>query len=334
MRIPAVALAAVVALSGCALFVSEQEAAIPDHIVVDGSDPLLIQGWAYDGENVTAGEGSLTIDVVNSTANGTVEGTVNAADTTVEFSFEGFAGAEGKPSHANGINQDFPEHGDSGNGHNKIPKLHAVTSGWGPAKVTVDGTPVHDPVTGQPTVAGHFMVTDTGIRHDGSREIRTRGGGIYSPSDAGNGQSYEGDNEVHLVFKSTGSYPDDRSVNQSGMLTPAAPNANVSLPVKAAATKLVVQVQISSAQGAPTPAQVNATLRTPNNDTLRAADLGGTGQTNNVTWNVSGVATPGTYQVVLNGQGGANWDVQAQLKAPKKLFLHFLFETASWRAGS
>lgn len=325
-----VLVAATVLLAGCTLFASD--VGIPDHIVVHASDAFWIDGWGYDAANVTEAEGSMTIDVVASAGTGTATGSITVDDTTTTFDFIEFHGADGKPSHDNGINQDFQEHGASGNGHDLIPELHAVTSGWGTVNVSVDGQPIVNPLTGEWPIPAHFMVTDTGIRDDASREVRVENGSLYRPAWAGNGTNTPGDHEVHVVIDSGEPEVGDPGAIESGTLTPVQPSASVGFQVGYVTTTIEAEVNVQSTAGNPSPGEVNVSLSGPNR-TYKQATIGGPQGANNVSWTLEGVEEPGDFEINMTTESSASWQASVQLDPPERLFLHFLYEEATWQEG-
>lgn len=320
-----------IVLAGCALFSSEAQ--IPDHIVVQASDAFVIDRWNPNSSGVVEAEGSATIDVVSSTATGTVTGSVTLEGKTTTFEWIEFHGDEGKPSHANGINQDFQEHGATGNGHNRSPELHAVTSGWGTANLTFDGEPLFNPLTGRAPFPAHFMVTDTGVRHDESRELRLVNGSLYRPDNASDGQNYPGDNEVHVIFDTGPPRRSDNRVGDGGTLTPAEPTASIGTTVGHGTATVNATVAVSSAQQASSLGEVNVSL-VGSNTTYREETLGGPqSQANNVSWTLDGTAKRGEIRLELSTDATADWTAELFVDEPERVFLHFLYETASWSDG-
>lgn len=293
-----------------------------------GEEPLFLVGWAQNGTHLrdASGDGGLAVTPENGT--GSFAGEVRVKGASYAFSFEGFHGAPGKPSREDGVREDFPEHGDTGTGHPKIPRLHAVAAGWGEVQLVVDGETIRDPLTGNRTFAGHFMVTDTGIRDDETRRILTEEGDVYGPSDAGSGRSVEGDRELHVVVGSQAPAPHPPLTEAAeGELTPTGSKAVVPVRVAAPNAAMTVNATVDAVAGpgSTVPARVNATLHAPGGNVARQAQLGGTDQTRNLTWTLDPVARPGNYQVQLEGDGSARWNVTTVLDYREPLY-HWVYE--------
>lgn len=329
----AVAVAASVALAGCALFASEP--AIPDHIVVQASDAWWINGWSYNHTGAHQAEGSATIDVVASEGTGTVTGEIVHNGSTTSFEWIAFEGDPDSPSQDNGINQDFQEHGATGNGHDLVPELHAVTSGWGTANLSVDGEPLMNPFTGERAIPAHFMVTDTGIRDDGTRQVRLRDGSLYRPENASEGMNHPGDHEVHFIFDTGPAEHDNSHTEMGGTLTPSDPEASFSKEAGYVTSMVRAEVTVSSQRQAPSVGEVDITL-SGTNRTYREGTLGGPQGAGNLTWWVTdGLDRPGeNLTLTLSSDGTADWEASLTVYEPDRLFLHLLYEEATWSAGS
>lgn len=293
-----------------------------------GEEPLFVVGWAQDGTHLRQASGDGGLAVVPGNGTGSFGGEVRVDGASYAFGFEGFHGAPDQPSREDGIRAEFPEHGDTGNGHPEIPRLHAVAAGWGKVQMVVDGETIRDPLTGNRTLAGHFMLTDTGIRDDDTRRILTEDGDVYGPSEAGSGRSVEGDRELHVVAGSQAQAPHEPLENASeGELTPTEPHAVVPVRVAAPNAAMTVNVSVDAAAGpgSTVPARVNATLHAPAGNVPRQAQLGGTNQTRNVSWTLDPVTRPGNYQVRLEGDGSARWNVTTTLDYREPLY-HWVYE--------
>jgi hypothetical protein len=179
-----------------------------------GQDGYLSLGQAYDGKNVLAFNGAITIigREAENTGLAHVQGFLapgSAGKPQVwDILFDRFAEQANRTFQDGGIAADLEEHGDSGNGDASIPRVHADLAGWGEATINVDGKPSPDPLTGQETWVAHYMVLTTGVRDDATHQIWNQAKSApYDPANPGDGFAQEGDNEIHLRLSSHATAP-------------------------------------------------------------------------------------------------------------------------------
>ncbi|HLE96781.1 MAG TPA: hypothetical protein VI997_05355 [Candidatus Thermoplasmatota archaeon] len=198
-----VALALVVpvaALAGCA----DDEAPLVA-VKATATDGFLMMPLDYGGDGrAVTGDALVDVDAVANT--GTVRVTATAGNDSYGVTWSEFRADPTKPFQDGGIATRFHEHGASGTGDTSIPEVNLIAAGWGPARVTKNGEPLPDPVTGGEAWAGHFMITDTGaFAADGS--VKSTTGGIYDPANAAAGATEPGDLELHVVLKNNPGEP-------------------------------------------------------------------------------------------------------------------------------
>ena len=308
---------------------------VPDHLIADATQPFGMRGYTYDGQGIVVGTGTALVDVTESTASGRIVANATLGGETWSITWDTFRGDSARPFQKMGIARDFQEHGASGVGDANLPEMHLMMAGWGDATLTVNGERVVDPLTGRPTLYGHFMITDTGVFDDASRRVLNADGSApYVPAQAANGRTVPGDRELHIILRSD---PDatphaDNSTTGSGALGPQTPTGSFQFTVMAVPASLAVSVAVAPPVGGlpVTPAQVNVTLLSPSGQTLRAADLGGQTQRTQAAWELDATES-GTYVVAVSGRGLANWRSEASVDYPAPVFYYLVYEEVAFR---
>lgn len=320
-----------VPLAGC----FGDDEGIPSNIEVDASDPWVTEGWAQDGQAITQASGQARLVADNASGSGSFTANVTVGGSTFEVLADTFEPLPGKGFMGNGINQSITLHGDTGQGTPELPRTSVVVATWGPMVLSQESNVVPDPLTGEPQLFGHAMVTDAGIRSDEDRRVVTEDGSVYGPAQAGSGQSFPGDHELHLKVASHPAAPvhDDTTVEDNGQLNPQQANASVPFEIAQATASAHVSVSVSPPAGPVPPSEVNASLVSPSGTPLKAATLGGT-EDASVTWSLETVPQAGNYTIELTSQGTANWNVTAEVDHPEPFFFHAVYEDVSWQAAS
>lgn len=179
---------------------------------VDGVPAEPVDSFVWDGIGSVSVEGSVTLEVDPVANTGTIK-----AQWIDEFGvWEYFQSTFAPPSHPSGlrigpsanstelvtndpITTNVYLHGDTSAGGPVLPTVFNVIATWGPAQVTLNGTPFNNPFDGPvPLWAGHTMTT-IGVRGN-DMTVRTITGDIYNPSLSSVGAVDNSDIEFHLVF--------------------------------------------------------------------------------------------------------------------------------------
>lgn len=339
MRAPAVArraapllltlLALAVGLAGC---IGAQEDA--DRVVATATDAYLVPpNFAYDGQGVQAADGTLLLDVTDSTNTGSVTGQVTAAGSNYTIDFTRFLG---NASHQDGgINNGFQEHGATGAGDASIPEIRAISAGWGLGTATVDGEPLLDPVTGDANLSMHYMITDTGVRDDGDRSIRTADGeAIYAPTNGSDGRAVPGDREVHLLVKSTQEPPPGMTTTFDDIVRappggePVSYSQEHTFNVNGTRANVTVLIELTSPDPDDQifPANLDFVLRGPDGARIDQANAGLLSSSSARL--ISGPLTEtGEYTLEVSGWGvQVAYEAETFVRYPTPLLLHFYFE--------
>lgn len=172
---------------------------------LSASTGVMVGGYGdnfvYDGSDLRPGDGSITIEVDPTTDTGTLVATWTGAHQPSESAFldgelrfEIDAWAQMAPWEDGGVAEDVELHGATAQGPPVLPRVRAFVAGWGPARVTLDGEPLH-------TVHGHFMYTD-GVRGEDGRVLRADREALYDPRQGSDGWTDPDDREIHLAVHS------------------------------------------------------------------------------------------------------------------------------------
>lgn len=300
---------------------------IPDQIVAEASEAYTIpDNWAYSGNGVRSIDGSISIDVTDSTDSGTVTATVDTGDTTYEITLQEF---QGNKSHQDGgINHGFLEHGDTGNGDANIPTSFALSAGWGIGEVTRDGEAFADPLTGENAFSVHYMLFQGGVRDDEDHAIyKSDRNGFYTPSEPGDAHVDPEDHEVHLLVKSTGEALPDLQEEFTDLVTDSDYQRDWSFVVGANQSVIQISIELTPPREGVTPAQLNFQLLGPDGEVLDSASTGGTGQTDSAQIRIEETPGAGNYTLRVSGSGvQTEYTATTQVVYPTPVFMHFLFE--------
>lgn len=145
---------ALVFLSGCA--------SSPYDFVAASAVVRVVDGYSYDGSRVRNGTGEITIELNTVGNSGRVLSHVVDQGKVYDVVFNEFGGDE--PYKDGGINQEFYEHGDTGNGSGELPKFYAYVAAWGFGTVRLNDEPQRDPSTLRERWVAHLMVSKGHVR--------------------------------------------------------------------------------------------------------------------------------------------------------------------------
>lgn len=323
---PAVVTALV--LAGCA---SPPPTAFKAH----GASPVMFMGYDYAGASAVPGQGAADVSVDFAKDTGTASFTFTGpGGAAFSAQFTRFMESPGKAFQQGGVRDDFPEHGNTGNGDAMLPTIHALSAGWGVGTVTLNGQPLTDPTTGQPQFALHYMVTDTGPRDPATHKVTKADGSTpydpASPTDAKVTQA----KEIMLNIQSMGAAPPPTNATFSVTGTIAQPMTDETKPAFTidgpGATVNITYALQGPAPGAPPVGQATFELKADNKtvDTcavqLPPADP--TAPASGCTHTLAS-APAGAYTVHVTGDGvGTPYTVSGTVTTPvEPTFLHVVY---------
>lgn len=235
----------------------------------------VANSWAYSGEELRDGNGTMQVRVEDRDDSGTVTGHVVEAGADWHVEFTNFSAT--RPFHDGGVAFHLTEHGDSGVGDATIPRVRMLCAGWGAVRLTLDGQAVAVP-GGAEAFAGHFMVASTGVRDDATGRITDRDGSAdYSPSRPGNAARQSDDLEFWIKV-SADEAGNATATNVSGTANSPVYNMSHGFPVLAAGANISVAVTGRGATPGPLLGQLEFTLRDAGGGELASTTLGGPGQ--------------------------------------------------------
>ena len=305
----ALALAFAVALAGCA------KNAGPSSVTFNASNGKASDGWAYDGVGLVPGA-ALSGTLNDPDNKGSVNVTFDLGGAHYVVTFEQFA--ESKPFQNGGVRFGFDEHGTSGNGDASLPTVHAKAAAWGIAGVLKDGE-VLKTSAGAAAWNAHLMLLDDSPRGSDNKITNAAGTANYDPAKPTDARVAKGDPQaIFYVQDPAGANATRAPVNASKAvsISPSAPSASVDVPTAKGAATLSVNVTITSAGPAGTPAPIavgNATV------TLKDASGNATKSQNimTITPNAPGSAhfdltandITGPFKVQIDGNGAFNAQV-------------------------
>lgn len=319
----AVLVLGILVAAGCLGAVSE----IPDEIQARGTQGLAIpDDWAYDGHGVTPIDGAVSIDVDNVANTGTLTAELTVDGETVEIRADHWDVDE--PAWKDGgIVHGIMEHGDSGNGHAKIPASYSISAGWGVGEMIRDGETVIDPVTGGSNLTVHYMLFQGGVRDDDSRMILKEDRETpYEPLDPGNAHVDPNDRELHLVVKSQKKAPPDSTVTYNETVDDATYLERRQIPVAANGSALTVEISVQGPAGDTVPGELRFELGRPDRTLVDAGTAGGQDQNNSFVLEDPD-AMAGNYSLDISGSAvRTRWTATAKISNPSSVFFHYLFE--------
>jgi hypothetical protein len=316
---------ALLALGGCIR--ADQGQAFKAH----GAQPVLFMGYDYAGTTAQVAQGAADIDVDAARDTGTAVFTFGAGNQTFEVRFAQFH--EAQPFQQGGVRNDFPEHGDTGNGDAQLPTIHALSAGWGSGTVTLGGQALRDPVSRDTTFTLHYMVTDTGPRDPASRKVTKADGSTpYDPAAPADAKTFPVREVLLNVQGATGpAAPVNESFSVTSSLGPMTDETKDAFAINGTSAAVNISYALQGpAAGAPALGQATFVLLADGTEvdrcevSLPPADptAGTTGCTHEVP-----SAAPGIYTVHVTGTGVGNpYAVTGSVaREVKPLFLHVVY---------
>lgn len=268
-----IVLAVALALAGCA------KKPGPTSYSFSAAGGKVSDGWARDGVGLVPG----------ASLSGTLSDPDNKGSVNVSFDFQGahyaatfaeFSEASGKTFQNGGVAFNFDEHGDSGNGDAMLPRVHAKAAAWGIAGVLKDGE-VLKTSAGATSWTAHLMLLDDSPRGSDGKITNAAGTASYDPTKPTDARVAKGDPQAIFYFQDpAGANASRAPVNDSKTINIQGPNAtgSIDIPTAKGAASLVVNVTITSAGPAGTPAPIavgtaTVTLKDANGNATKTATI-------------------------------------------------------------
>lgn len=172
----------------------------------------MASGPAYDGAGLAPFDGCVFAMLRPGFDHGRVRVLASVDDRThMEIDLGDFYGAA--TAMQGGIAVNLTTDGSLDHAAPQHPAVFAPAAAWGAARMSVEGSPIPDPVSGAETVDAGFLVTKDGFRADDSKGMpRSDGQGWVDAATAFSAKTDKGDWEIHLRLES----PPDASPSSDG----------------------------------------------------------------------------------------------------------------------